>query len=136
MAAHVTQAETENSELLKAPGKRSKLFFYLFFWRSSRKGGGNDAAGGRRSVDLQARWGDVHGYHHVKRFRELPPVAKDVHQWFLIMKLWPLVTSPRVGPRRGQVEATGPVSPLLQKASFGSLKKLKKLQEGKSSPVA
>lgn len=134
MAAHVTRAETENSELLKAPGKRSKLFF---FWRSSGRGGGvNDAAGGQRSVDLQARWGDVHGYHHVKRFREIPAVAKDVHQWFLIMKLWPLVTSPRVRPRRVQVEATGPVSPLIQKASFGSLKKLKKLQEGKSSPAA
>lgn len=43
MAPHVTQAESEHGELLKASGKRRKVLF--LFWRGSRKGGGADAGG-------------------------------------------------------------------------------------------
>lgn len=52
MAAHVTQAETENSELLKAPGKRSKLFFFLFFLGGAAGRGG--VWGGQRCSGLVA----------------------------------------------------------------------------------
>lgn len=79
MSAHVTRAETENSELLKAPGKRSKLFFFFLFGGAAGRGGQRCSQGGGNGVSTCRRdGGDVHGYHHVKRFRELPPVTKEV----------------------------------------------------------